>query len=215
MNTSFEDRLLSELKREVALAVAEERERAPARRRLLTPARAGLGLAGAAVAATALVVLPGGTSTPAYAVEQTGDGGIVVHISDWPQGEQEVTEFAQTLRDAGVAIVYNPPEGYLCRPFPGGSPSAPPEELPPLPPGVDTVSLFNFAGGATAIAPRVAGATVPGDGASVEEPSTTGTEEDFAYELQEGDTVILTEIGGAGSIAFIEGACDPVPDSTE
>jgi hypothetical protein len=32
----------------------------------------------------------------------------------------------------------------------------------------------------------------------------------YAYRLQEGDTVILTEMGSYGSITFIEGACDPV-----
>ncbi|MGK5529846.1 hypothetical protein [Streptomyces sp. URMC 129] len=214
MTTTFEDRLLTELKREVALAAAGER-RPAARRRLVTPGRAGLGLAGAAAVAAAFVLLPGGAGTPAYAVERTGDGGIVVHISQWPEGAEEVDEFARMLRDAGVATVSNPPEGYLCRPFDDDAAPGAPGKLPPPPPGADTAAFTSVAGGATVIGPEVARAHAPdgGEPGDGEQGTTGGEAEDFTYHLDDGDTVILTEGGGAGSITFIDGACDPVPDA--
>ncbi|KAB8167081.1 hypothetical protein FH609_011820 [Streptomyces sp. 3MP-14] len=116
MNSTFEDRLLDELKRHHSVAVAERRMAVARRRRLITPARTGLGLVTAAAATAVFVVLPGGGGAPAYAVEQEADGGVVVHISDWPHGEEAVAEFSALLEEAGVETLYNPPEGYLCQP---------------------------------------------------------------------------------------------------
>ncbi|RMI40025.1 hypothetical protein [Streptomyces triticirhizae] len=127
MNSTFEDRLLDELKRHHSVAAAERRTAVARRRRLITPARTGVGLVTAAAATAVFVVLPGGGGAPAYAVEQEADGGVVVHISDWPHGEEAVAEFSALLEEAGVETLYNPPEGYLCQPHdepPAGEPGA-------------------------------------------------------------------------------------------
>ncbi|MGP3968756.1 hypothetical protein [Streptomyces sp. 6N223] len=222
MTTTFEDRLLTELKQEAALAAAEDRQHAPERRRLLTPARAGVGLVTAAAAAGAFIVLPGGGASPAYAVERTGNGGIDVTISDWPRGEEEVRDFAALMEENGVATIYNPPAGYMCQPLPEGE-QPPPPDLP-TPPGVgdgdgeDTMSHISPAGSATVIGPAVAELSVPGGGS---EPEAEGGEsvvqegglenpEDYVYHLHEGDTVILQEVETAAAITFVEGGCVPV-----
>lgn len=226
MTTTFEDRLLSELQREVRLAAAEERQHqhqhGPAGRRLFTPARAGIGLATAAAAGAALVVLPGGASSPAYAVERTGVDGLRVTIADWPHGEAEVREFAALMEEHGVATIYNPPGGYRCQPLPDGA-VPPPGDLPEPPPGegrLDSSSFISPAGGATVIGPEVAQAQAP-DGA----PENGGggerghhsvgdaagdAPEDYVYRLHAGDSVILTEVEAAATITFVEGACAPV-----
>jgi hypothetical protein len=162
--STFEDRLLTELKREAALAAAEDRQHghAPGRRRLLTPARAGIGLATAAAAAGAFVVLPGGGAAPAYAVERTGDGGIDVTISDWPRGEEEVRDFAALMEENGVATIYNPPSGYLCQPLlPGDQLTPSGMEGSPGEGGAETISDWDPAGGATVIGPRVGESSAP------------------------------------------------------
>ncbi|RKN40383.1 hypothetical protein [Streptomyces hoynatensis] len=225
MTRTFEDRLLTELKREVVLAAAERQE-ATARHRLLTPARAGFGLTAAAAAATAFVLLPGGGATAAYAVEPTGNGGVDVTIADWPEGEDGVRDFADQLEANGIATVYNPPEGYLCRPLEGSDGGAAPE-LPEAPDGAETFGFAGYAGGAEVIGPVFARnhqGEGPGEGDGAEggthsrsesgdddgEGSNQTGPEDFVYHLHEGDTVILSEDSGQGSITFIDGACLPV-----
>jgi hypothetical protein len=223
MTTTFEDRLLTELKQEAALAAAEDRQHAPERRRLLTPARAGVGLVTAAAAAGAFIVLPGGGASPAYAVERTDNGGIDVTISVWPRGEEEVRDFAELMEENGVATIYNPPAGYMCQPLPEGEEPPPPDLPAPLPgleDGGDTMSHISPAGSAITIGPSVTelsgpvGGPEPEPGGEGGEPVTgdVGLEnpEDYVYHLHEGDTVILQEVEAAAAITFVEGGCVPV-----
>ncbi|KRV50445.1 hypothetical protein AQ490_15270 [Wenjunlia vitaminophila] len=172
MSTSFEDRLVEELKREARVTAAGWPE--PERRRVFTPTRTVTGLVTAAAAVGAFVALPGGgAGTPAYAVEKTDNGGVVVHISDWPHGDDEVAEFTRMLRDAGVSTVYNPPEGYLCQPLPDGVA----ERSPSGPKGVHTEFHRSFVGGATVIGPEVAQVTGPGAPAAGLDKNTSGSPE--------------------------------------
>lgn len=240
MNSTFEDRLLDELKRHRSFTEAEAQLAAARHRRLITPRRTGIGLVAAAIAASAFVVLPGGGGTPAYAVEQGANGGVVVHISDWPHGEEAVAEFSSLLEDAGVETLYNPPEGYLCQPREepapgsgddqamtflesgtdggersldegGGEGSHSPAEPPE---DVEVHGHVSFVGGATMIGPEVAQSVAGGGGATdplLGPDSLQGRSGDgFTYHLSRGDTVILSDRDGAESIAFVEGPCQPV-----
>jgi hypothetical protein len=113
--TTFEDRLLDELKREIELREAGAGssvdtgagERMPRRRPLrpldrrwvapgrVVPRRIALGLAAGAVAGAALVFVPGSPAdSPAYAVERNGDGSVTVKVEEWatPGALRELTE---------------------------------------------------------------------------------------------------------------------------
>ncbi|MFI6736688.1 hypothetical protein ACIBI9_27505 [Nonomuraea sp. NPDC050451] len=116
--SNFEERLLSALKEEIATRTAEDdvtmtvtpARRGGSRRRYVGLAAA---LAGVAAAATAtVVVLPGISGSPAYAVTTGANGVITVQINkfDDPEGLQA------DLADAGVkAIVDYLPEGQTCK----------------------------------------------------------------------------------------------------
>ncbi|GAA1762151.1 hypothetical protein [Streptomonospora arabica] len=112
----FEDRLLAELKKEVALNAAERAaERRPAARRLVTLPRVGMALAGGAAVAAGFVVVPGMTATPAYAIEEKPDGSVQVSIRDLTLDRDEQRDLAADLRAAGVAVeIRNPEPGTRC-----------------------------------------------------------------------------------------------------
>ncbi len=112
MNTSFEDRLLAELRQVVQSRPAPAPEASPRR---TPPRRVGLTLgAGTAVAATAaaVVVLAGSSSdTPAYAVDRQDDGTVTVEINSL----RDADGLERKLRAAGVqAEVDYTPSGKTC-----------------------------------------------------------------------------------------------------
>ncbi|QBI55778.1 hypothetical protein EKD16_20075 [Streptomonospora litoralis] len=115
----FEDRLLSELKREVALNAARQdeegaRESAP-RRRLVTAPRLGLAAAGGAAVAAGFVLVPGATAPPAYAVEEKQDGSVEVSIEELTLDRGDQRALAADLREAGVTVeIRNPDPGTRC-----------------------------------------------------------------------------------------------------
>jgi hypothetical protein len=114
--TTFEDRLLDELRTVVAARPAPEAVSAAPPRRLR------LALATGAVAATAVgvVVISGGDSAaPAYAVEQQPDGSVTVEI----RSLRDAAGLQEKLRAAGIpAVVDYTPAGKMCR-APRGRPA--------------------------------------------------------------------------------------------
>ncbi|MFF3376055.1 hypothetical protein ACFYXF_24260 [Streptomyces sp. NPDC002680] len=138
--TSFEERLLEELKREIALREADsgsgdagvgsgeagvgssEADTAAVHRRdapLVTPRRIALAAATCAVAGLAMVVVPGTPAdSVAYAVERHGDGRVTLTL----QGERidldAQYELARELRPNGIVVdVELLPPGYTCKPW--------------------------------------------------------------------------------------------------
>ncbi|MEV0230020.1 hypothetical protein [Nonomuraea sp. NPDC050786] len=115
--SNFEERLLSALKEEITTRKSENAtatttvtpvER-PSRRRLVGLSTAA---AGVAVATTAMVVLTGLDSTPAYAVTKGADGAVDVRINEFSDPEG----LAGELATAGVkAVVDYLPEGRTCK----------------------------------------------------------------------------------------------------
>ncbi|GAA4953509.1 hypothetical protein GCM10023224_43150 [Streptomonospora halophila] len=112
----FEDRLLAELKKEVALNAAERAaERRPAARRLVTLPRVGMALAGGAAVAAGFVVVPGMTATPAYAIEEKSNGGVRLTLADMSFDKGQQRELAADLEEHGVNVeVRNPEVGMAC-----------------------------------------------------------------------------------------------------
>ncbi|WP_405726998.1 hypothetical protein OG607_23865 [Streptomyces sp. NBC_01537] len=92
---TFEDRLLDELLREVALASGDRPQ--PVRRRV-TLRRTALALAACAAAAVTVVLLPGGGATAAYAVEKNADGTVTVTGEEFGDPQQ----LQDDLRAAGL-----------------------------------------------------------------------------------------------------------------
>jgi len=126
MNTSFEDRLLAELREVVESRPAPAREpsarRTPPRRVGLT---LGAGAALAAVGAAAVVLAGGGSDTPAYAVERQDDGTVTVDINNL----RDADGLERKLRAAGVpAEVDYTPEDKTCR-SPRGKPADGPHTM--------------------------------------------------------------------------------------
>ncbi|MEA2160430.1 MAG: hypothetical protein QOD66_2810 [Solirubrobacteraceae bacterium] len=107
--TTFEDRLLRELRAVVATRPAPERVAAPAR-----TIRARLILAAGVVAATAagvFVATGGDTASPAYAVEKQPDGSVTVAI----HSVSDAAGLQGKLRAAGIpAVVDYTPNGKMC-----------------------------------------------------------------------------------------------------
>ncbi|MEV4106909.1 hypothetical protein [Nonomuraea sp. NPDC049695] len=114
--SNFEERLLGALKEEITTRKAENAtattvtpvER-PSRRRFVGLSAA---VAGVAATATAVVVLAGLNSTPAYAVTKGADGVVNVRINEFSDPEGLAGELAR----AGVrAVVDYLPEGQTCK----------------------------------------------------------------------------------------------------
>ncbi|MDF2706385.1 MAG: hypothetical protein K0R62_2037 [Nonomuraea muscovyensis] len=119
---SFEERLLMELKTEVA-ARGERRRRTTVRRLF-----AGVAVAGLAAAAAVAVPLLTGAERPAYAVSKNADGTIRVQINEF--GDADKLE--RDLKGMGISadVTYVPP-GKRCGSARGrtaGGETATPEE---------------------------------------------------------------------------------------
>jgi hypothetical protein len=125
--TTFEDRLLAELRAVVAARPAPAPATAPSPARGVARAhrvpRARLSLAAGAAAATVAGVLlatGGGGATPAYAVEKQPDGSVTVEINSL----RDAAGLQEKLRAAGIpAVVDYTPFGKTCR-EPRGKPAS-------------------------------------------------------------------------------------------
>ncbi|MDP4507403.1 hypothetical protein [Nonomuraea turcica] len=114
--SNFEERLLSALKEEITTRTAEDRMTTTvtpvqrgSRRRFAGLAAA---VAGVAAATTAVVVMTGIASSPAYAVTKGTDGSVDVHISSLTDPEGLEAELAE----AGVkSVVDYLPAGQTCK----------------------------------------------------------------------------------------------------
>ncbi|WP_433434591.1 hypothetical protein [Nonomuraea sp. CA-141351] len=114
--SNFEERLLSALKEEITTRKAED-----GMTTTVTPVERGsrrrfVGLsaavAGVAAAGTAVLLLTGLTSSPAYAVTKGADGAVSVQINEFSDPDGLAAELAK----AGVkAVVDYLPEGQTCK----------------------------------------------------------------------------------------------------
>ncbi|QFQ99776.1 hypothetical protein F9278_30565 [Streptomyces phaeolivaceus] len=111
---TFEDRLLDELQREIALRAADVPE--PVIRRTITTRRALVALAACVAAAGVVVALPSSTGgAPAFAVERNGDGSVRVSMGEIVLGGDDKRELAERLRAEGVHVsVDKPRSGFVC-----------------------------------------------------------------------------------------------------
>ncbi|MFI6486151.1 hypothetical protein [Streptomyces sp. NPDC050564] len=125
--TTFEDRLLDELKREIELREAGVCETGSAEvatggkanasvRRLFTPRRIAVAAAACAVAGLAAVVVPGSpAASKAYAVERHGDGSVTLTVKDQDIDVDAQRELARQLRPNGIQVTVNVlAPGYIC-----------------------------------------------------------------------------------------------------
>ncbi|MFF1722376.1 hypothetical protein [Streptomyces sviceus] len=120
--TTFEDRLLAELRREIDLrADAPTADAAPTpgwRRRLpaLTAPRLGLVALACAAVAGAWVLMPGSPAeSPAYAVVSHSDGSVTVTMNDFGLGGTLPDGLVERLEKHGIHVVVdNVPNGYEC-----------------------------------------------------------------------------------------------------
>lgn len=117
--TTFEDRLLAELRREVERrsSSAELTPEVPsARRRLLTGRRLALAAGVCTAAALAVVLAPGSPAeSPAYAVERNADGTVTLSVHDTSLDREAQRELAERLRPYGVEVdIQNLPPGQGC-----------------------------------------------------------------------------------------------------
>ncbi len=110
MNGTFEDRLLAELKAEIATRAAQGRARAPRRmtaRRLL----AGAGVVTVAAAAAVAVPLVIESDTPAYALTKNPDGSINLKINEFRDSAQVEKDLAGLGVSADITYL---PLGKRC-----------------------------------------------------------------------------------------------------
>ena len=123
--SSFENRLLLELRALVAEAPVGTPVTSPSSRRL-RPRLAVLAGAVAVVAVSAAAGIPllSGGTTPAYAVSRNQDGSVTVEVGSL----QDAAGLEQKLREVGVpAVVQYLPPGKACeQPWPGTA--APPPD---------------------------------------------------------------------------------------
>jgi hypothetical protein len=130
--TTFEDRLLDELKREIGLRETELREtvvseagpgeppasvRGAVVRRVVTRRRAALALAACVAAGLAVVVVPGSPAdSAAYAVERHHDGSVTLTLTDMALDIAGQRELAERLRPDGITVISDVLDpGYECR----------------------------------------------------------------------------------------------------
>src|SRR4051812_4683219 len=109
-HTTFEDRLLAELRAVVAARPAPAPPPSPPPARRLPRARLSLA-AGAATVAGVLLATGGGGAAPAYAVEKQPDGSVTVEINSL----RDAAGLQEKLRAAGIpAVVDYTPFGKMC-----------------------------------------------------------------------------------------------------
>jgi hypothetical protein len=117
----FEDRLWNALKHEAARPENElpaDCFQARPARRAVTARRAGLGLSAAAAVGAILPVVPGGGSTPAYAVETQKGGTVKITIHDALKvihNRPRMEALETKLRVAGINVVVDASAPYLCQ----------------------------------------------------------------------------------------------------
>jgi len=120
--TTFEDRLLAELRREIDLR-ADDRttDTAPTpvrNRRLMAVTAPRLGLAALACAAVAgaALLMPGSPAeSPAYEVVSHADGSLTVTMNDFGLGGTLPDGLVERLKANGIHIVVDKvPDGYEC-----------------------------------------------------------------------------------------------------
>ncbi|WP_327343977.1 hypothetical protein [Streptomyces europaeiscabiei] len=111
---TFEDRLLDELQREIALRAEDPPE--PVIRRTITTRRALVALAACVAAAGVVVALPSSTGgSSAYAVERHEDGSVTLTMEEIALGWGEKAELTERLRAEGIFVsVDKPRSGYVC-----------------------------------------------------------------------------------------------------
>lgn len=114
--TTFEDRLLAELQGEIVRREADPSVPA-ARRPLFTGRRLAVAAAACAVAALAVVLIPGSpTDSPAYAVERHDDGSVTLTIKDLVPRAEVQRELAERLRTSGIHVdIQNLDGTHVCR----------------------------------------------------------------------------------------------------
>ncbi|MET7455768.1 hypothetical protein ABZT03_28540 [Streptomyces sp. NPDC005574] len=140
--TTFEDRLLAELKREIEHREARAPEaglaedtagggdprRSP--RRLLTGRRIAVGAAACLLAGLAAVVVPGSPAgSTAYAVERHGDGTVTLTIKDPGMGIASQHELARRVRPWGIRVHVRLPAAPCGSRIPRTSWSGPPVKV--------------------------------------------------------------------------------------
>ncbi|MDP9847714.1 hypothetical protein [Streptosporangium lutulentum] len=136
MNSTFEDRLLDELKAEITARAAQGR--APARlrlnRRRIVSGAAVVGLAAAAAIAVPMVF---GPQTPAYALTKNPDGSINLRINEFRDPDQIEEDMAHLGVPADITYL---PLGKRCgntrAPFVAGDRTVTPEEVKSKDPAV-------------------------------------------------------------------------------
>ncbi|MFF4786087.1 hypothetical protein ACFY3E_32795 [Streptomyces griseorubiginosus] len=120
--TTFEDRLLAELRHEIALRAADRTaDAAPSsvwrrcRTALTVPRLAVVAVACAAVAG-AWVLTPGSPAeSPAYAVVSHSDGSLTVTMNDFGLGGTLPDGLVERLKAYGIHVVVDEvPNGYEC-----------------------------------------------------------------------------------------------------
>ncbi|MBE8471094.1 hypothetical protein [Streptomyces justiciae] len=123
--TTFEDRLLVELRREIDLraddGTAEAAPTPAGRRRFrartaFTAPRLGLVALACAAAAGAAVLMPGSPAeTPAYAVVSHSDGTVTVTMNEFGLGGTLPDGLVEKLKAHGIHVVVDKlPNGYEC-----------------------------------------------------------------------------------------------------
>ncbi|MEV0225920.1 hypothetical protein [Streptomyces sp. NPDC050704] len=113
---TFEDRLLNELQREIALRAEDPPVPEPVSRRTITGRRALVALAACVAAAGGVVALPASTGgAQAYAVERHEDGSVTVSMEEILLSGEEKEELTERLRAEGINVsVDKPRSGYVC-----------------------------------------------------------------------------------------------------
>ncbi|MEU9919198.1 hypothetical protein [Streptomyces sp. NPDC051001] len=116
MKTTFEDRLLAELQGEIERRETDSSVPA-APRRVFTGRRLALAAAACAVAALAVVLVPGSPAdSPAYAVEHNGDGTVTLTLKDLEPTLESQHELAERLRPSGIHVdIQNLDARHVCR----------------------------------------------------------------------------------------------------
>ncbi|MGC4949673.1 hypothetical protein ACLQ2N_26200 [Streptomyces sp. DT224] len=199
MNATFEDRLLEELKREIA---ARGPQPAPVRRRRVVTAPRFALAAGLATAATvAAVLLPGSPGAPeAYAVDRNGDGSVTVTLYDLTPDPEEQGALVARVRELGVLVsIDTPPDGTAC--------TQPRGEVIQSPAGVADPSMKIDIGKPAEAPPGVPTPPVPKGKAP---DSDTG----WQATLRPGDTLVIEHDHEIAWFSAIKGAatpCDPRP----
>ncbi|MGA5363754.1 hypothetical protein [Streptomyces purpurascens] len=108
--TTFEDRLLAELRREIEVRGATGAAEAVAARRspfagVLTGRRLALTAGACAVTGLVLVLVPGSPGeSPAYAVERHGDGSVTLTLTKIAIGQDSQRRLAERLRAEGIHV---------------------------------------------------------------------------------------------------------------